>query len=106
MVLVVRGWNPERDGIGEVNRCANSHSSLFRQEEKNPMGGVVALSSRVSATFGWRRPHRIPVQEGYFLTWSVSLKAQTPAYAPEKKPEARGGTHAKAKGDTESRAPL
>lgn len=43
------------------------------------MGGVVALSSRVSATFGWRRPHRIPLQEGYFLTWSVSLTAQTPA---------------------------
>lgn len=70
------------------------------------MGGVVALSSRVSATFGWRRPHRIPLQEGYFLTWSVSLTAQTPAYAPEKKPDARDVAQAKAKGFVESRALL
>jgi hypothetical protein len=106
MVLVDRVRNPERGGIGQVSRCVNNHSCSFRQEELNPMGGVVALSSCVSATFGWRRPHRIPVQEGYFLTWSVSLKAQTPAYAPEKKPKARGVTHAKAKGNTESRALL
>jgi len=86
VVLVVRGWNPERDGIGEVNRCANSHSRSFRQEETNPMGGVVALSSRVLATLGWMRQHRTSRQGGYSLSWSVSLKANTPAYAPKKMP--------------------
>jgi len=79
MVLVDRVRNPERGGIGQVSRRVNNHSCSLRQEEMNPMGGIVALSSRVSATFGWRRPHRILLQEGYFLMWSVSLTAQTPA---------------------------
>jgi len=106
MVLVDRVRNPERGGIGQVSRRVNNHSCSLRQEEMNPMGGIVALSSRVSATFGWRRPHRILLQEGYFLMWSVSLTAQTPAYAPEKKPEARDVAQAKAKSDVESRALL
>jgi len=66
------------------------------------MGGVVALSSRVSATLGWRRQHHTPSQGGYSLWWLVSRTAQALDYAPEMKPDARGGAQAKAKGSVES----
>lgn len=66
------------------------------------MGGVVALSSRVSTTFGWRRQHRTPLQGGYSLLWSVSQMADASDYAPKNTPDARGVAQAKAKGFTES----
>lgn len=67
------------------------------------MGGVVALSSRVSTTFGWRRQHRTPLQGGYLLLWSVSRKVDASAYALENTPDARGVAQAKAKSGVEAR---